>query len=296
MEFDLNTFYGYLVQGDLRAALAYAGQFPEAAERVAQYRSRFEQPQPADYPIGHDLNGILTLYQEYYREVFYLGIAPAQAAQTLSARLAACLGLPIGAPLDEIEEAHLVPAFRSQGLHFLGGRTGGFYGPYIWRDTREQTYEVTLPEGIQAYPVRFLRGFLSKSWLDYLSFGAVSTGGWTGGDGIICCIEECYDTESEAFRVSLLCHEAQHARDLAAYPGLDQETLEYRAKLVELICSQTRHLLPEFAAQAGTSNGHARAAQRITREFAGVSGPEAVRTSAQALFSQSSVDILHKKP
>ena len=41
-------------------------------------------------------------------------------------------------------------AFQSRGFHFLGGKTSGYYGSYIWRVTETKTYEVELPDVIQA--------------------------------------------------------------------------------------------------------------------------------------------------
>ncbi len=92
-----------------------------------------------------------------------------------------------------------------------------------------------LPEGTQDYAVKFLDGFIMKSWLDYISFGETGTGGWSNGDGLIHCVRAAWDLESEDFQVSLLKHEAQHAMDQVRYKDITNKELEYRAKLVELI-------------------------------------------------------------
>ena len=164
------------------------------------------------------------------------------------------------------------------------------------------SYDVELPDGIRTYPVKLLDGFLARSWIDYLSFGQIGPGGWTDGDGIINCIKSAWDLESEAFRVSLLKHEAQHARDLKVNSQMSSEDLEYRAKLVELIYSGERNLLTAFAQEADGSdrgNGHAMAAQRIVRAFAQVLGVEkldpaaigigTVQQTARMLFEKSRV-------
>ena len=126
-----------------------------------------------------------------------------------------------------------------------------------------------LPDGVQDYAVKLLDGFVMLSWLDYLSFGEVGTGGWSNGDGLIHCVKSGYDLDSEAFQVSLLKHEAQHAADHARFRGMSSEELEYRAKLVELICSSQRNLLDRFLLEADgarTGNGHGLAAERIDRK------------------------------
>lgn len=59
--------------------------------------------------------------------------------------------------------------------------------------------------------------------------------------------------------MSLLKHEAQHARNLAIHKDMSSEGLEYRAKLVELIYSKESNLLEQFAQEANSldkSNGH----------------------------------------
>lgn len=291
MKFEAGVFYGYLVNGNLRGALAYAEAHPDQESRVEKYHSLFAEDRV--FPLGteKELKVLFASYQRYYREVFWLGCDAGEAEERLRQRLINSLVLADQLTLDQLEEKHLVETFRRRGLHFMGGRTGGYRGPYIWRHTEEKTFAVELPEGTQEYVVRFHSGFLTKSWLDYLSFGEISPGGWTNGDGIISCIKDCYDEESQRFQVSLLKHEAQHARDLAAYPDMSQEELEYRAKLVELIYWEGGGLVEEFALQAGEGSGHALAARRIAQEFAEISREEDVHSRAWELFFRSSEEL-----
>lgn len=173
--------------------------------------------------------------------------------------------------LCDIEKSKIAEMFQKQSYHFLGGKTGGYWGPYIWETTESKTYDVELPDGQRPYLVKFLDGFISKSWLDYVSFGEIGTGGWTDGDGIIHCVKASYELEDENFTVSLLKHEAQHAMDLSKHPHMSSDDLEYRAKLVELIYSSKRNLLQQFIHEADNSkekNGHSLAANRVVEEFA----------------------------
>ena len=271
-DFSENTYYGYLVKGSLPEAIHYVKQFPEQAKRYQRFLEIFEKEQYMTYEADAWIHGILLIYQKYYRDVFYLCMDREDAAARLQARLAVFLGIhDAGLKLCDLEQNQLAEAFQRKGFHFLGGRTSGYYGPYIWQTTENRTYEVELPEGTQPYTVRLLDGFLSRSWLDYLSFGEIGTGGWTDDEGIINCVKSSYDFHSEAFTVSLLKHEAQHARDLAVCKEMPSEELEYRAKLVELIYSVERDLLAQFAREADHSdknNGHAAAACRILDGFA----------------------------
>lgn len=302
--FDRGVFYGAVAGGKLKSALAYAGRFPDQAELLRKYESLFREERYLAYDVERDLNEILLLYQKYYRDAFYLEVGREEAEARLQKRLADLFQRPSNTALDDLEE-RAAEAFRRRSFHFLGGRTGGYRGPYIWREEELRRYAVELPEGVQDYAVKLLDGFVSRSWAAYLSFGAAGTGGWSNGGGLIHCVREAYDLESEDFLVSLLKHEAQHASDLARYPGMSSGDLEYRAKLVELIYSNRRSLLDQFARQAdgaGADNGHALAAWRIVRGFArrlnrplGQPLPIGeVQAAARALFAESREEMERK--
>lgn len=301
--FDQNLCLAWLKKGRLRPAMEYLARFPEQAELYRQYISLYQQEQYLSYDVDSRLQDILLAYQKYYRDAFYLEQSPEEATEGLRARLAGLLG-DGAASLDELEEL-VAEAFRAGGFHFLGGRTGGCYGPYIWRTEELRRYEVELPEGVQEYAVKLLGGFVMESWLSYLTFGLSGTGGWSNGDGLIHCVKRHYDLESESFRVSLLKHEAQHASDQGRYPGMSSADLEYRAKLVELIYSEERQLLGRFLQEADAANpssGHGLAAERIVRGFArqqdgdGLAALpiETVRAAALELFRESSREMAEK--
>lgn len=270
--FDKSIFYGYLIKGDVTDAIQYLSQFSEQSKLYQKYVSVFEKEEYSVFEADNSLNEILMIYQKYYRDVFYLRMDAERAAEVMRSRFMHLLNIDNpDMQLSDIEESKIAEVFQKRSYHFLGGKTGGYWGPYIWKTTESKTYDVELPDGRQPYQVKFLDGFISKSWLDYVSFGEIGTGGWTDSDGIIYCVKASYDLEDESFTVSLLKHEAQHAMDLSRYPHMSSDDLEYRAKLVELIYSSKRNLLQQFIHEADTSkenNGHSQAANRITEEFA----------------------------
>ncbi|MCH5286771.1 MAG: hypothetical protein J1E43_05065 [Christensenellaceae bacterium] len=269
--FDKAIFHGCLIKGDVAGAMQYLAHFPEQAELYQRYVSVFEKEAYPALSADARLNAILTIYQKYYRDVFYLHRDAEQAAEAMKDRFRRLFGLDdADMQLGALEKGPVAGAFEEKGYHFLGGKTGGHWGPYIWKTIESKTFEVELPDGRQPYLVRFLDGFLSKGWYDAVSFGAISTGGWTDGDGVIQCVKSSYDLEAESFTVSLLKHEAQHVMDLSRYPHMSSEELEYRAKLVELIYSSKRNLLRQFIQEADDSeedNGHSLAADRIKKGF-----------------------------
>ncbi len=277
---DSEVYYGYILKGDLHGAISYIKEFPEKSNLYNHFINVFEHEQYINYDIDADLNNILVAYQQYYRDAFYLCIGKELAEDKLRDRLAVMLdATEKGLALCDLEQNQPVELFKNRGLHFMGGKTSGFYGPYIWHTTETVSYEVELPNGVQTYTVKLLDGFITRSWIDYLSFGEIGPGGWADGDGFINCVKTAYDFDSESFRVSLLKHEAQHASDLETNKGMSSEELEYRAKLVELIYSNERNLLTSFFQEADSSdvsNGHAVAAHRIMRGFAEILGVDNV--------------------
>ena len=117
-------------------------------------------------------------------------------------------------------------------------------------------------------------------------------------DGTIQCIESAYDFESEKFTVSLLKHEAQHAKDLKEYPDITPAELEYRAKLVELYYSSDWELLGKFLKMADAdkvNDSHAMASMRIKEEFSDgtYEDLEKIKERALELFKINTRELRH---
>ena len=274
----------FFLNGDIKGAIAYMREHEEYKDILPAYTAIFEDGEYRTFEVPDALNDILRQYQVYYRDVFYCGLPEAEAADKLRARLKALLHLPDAG--EELLTERLRSAFEAEGYHALFGKTQGYYGPYIWRDTVPTVYRVELPGGTAEYTVNILKGFVFRSWMDYLTFGRFGTGGWASPDGTINCIEQAYDFESERFLVSLLKHEAQHAVDMKRFPAITPAELEYRAKLVELHYSGDLGLLQKFVSEADESradDSHAAASARIRREFADTDPADLSAIRARAL-------------
>lgn len=259
----------FFMNGDIKGAIAYMRDHEEFRNILPSYLAIFEDQKYRTYEVPDALDNILRLYQIYYRDTFYCGLPETEAADKLLTGLRALMNMP------DADEAHLAEQLQSvfelEGYHALFGKTQGYYGPYIWRDTVPTVYRVELPDGTTEYTVNILKGFVFRSWMDYLTFGRYGTGGWASPDGTINCVEQAYDFESERFLVSLLKHEAQHTVDMKRFPEITPAELEYRAKLVELHYSSDLSLLQRFLSTADkskTNDAHAIAAARIKHEFA----------------------------
>ena len=259
----------FFLNGDMQGAIAYMRDHEEFKDILPAYVAVFERCEYRTFEIPDELNDILRLYQIYFRDIFYCGLPEAEAADKLLTQLKVLLDVPDAE--EELLTEQLQSVFEAKGYHALFGKTQGYYGPYVWKDTVPAVYSVELPDGTAEYRVNILRGFVFRSWMDYLTFGRFGTGGWASPDGTINCIEQAYDFESERFLVSLLKHEAQHTEDMKHFPGITSAELEYRAKLVELHYAGDPGLLQKFLSEADeskTSDGHAVASARLKLGFA----------------------------
>ena len=258
----------FFVNGDIKGAIAYMHDHEEFKDILHAYVAIFEDQKYRTYEIPDNLNDILRFYQIYFRDTFYCGLPESEAAGKLLTGLRALLNMP---DADEaLLTEQLQSLFEAESYHALFGKTQGYYGPYIWRDTVPTVYRVELPDGTAEYTVNILKGFVFRSWIDYLTFGRYGTGGWASPDGTINCVEQAYDFKSERFLVSLLKHEAQHTVDMKRFPEITPAELEYRAKLVELHYSSDLSLLQKFLSEANeskTNDAHAVASVRIKCEF-----------------------------
>ena len=259
----------FFMNGDIKGAIAYMRNHEEFKDILPAYVAIFENCEYRAYEISKKLNDVLRLYQIYFRDVFYCGISEAEAAGRLLTQLEVRLDLPDAE--ETVLAERLQSMFEAEGYHVLFGKTQGYYGPYVWRDTVPTVYRVDLPGETAEYTVNILKGFVFRSWMDYLTFGRYGTSGWASPDGTINCVAQAYDFESERFLVSLLKHEAQHTVDMKRFPGITPAELEYRAKLVELHYSGDLGLLQKFLSEADesrTGDSHAVASARIALEFA----------------------------
>ena len=273
----------FFMNGDVKGAIAYMREHEEFQDILPSYIAIFENREYRTYDVPDFLDQILLLYQVYYRAIFYCGLSEAEAADKLLTQLKVLLDVPDAE--EEILTEQLQSVFEAKGYHALFGKTQGYYGPYIWQDTVPTAYRVELPDGTAEYTVNILKGFVFRSWMDYLTFGMYGTGGWASPDGTINCIEQAYDFESERFLVSLLKHEAQHTVDMKQFPKITPTELEYRAKLVELHYAGDLGLLQKFLSEADeskTNDSHAVASAWLKREFADTDQTDLSRIQARA--------------
>ena len=113
----------------------------------------------------------------------------------------------------------------------------GFQDLIIWNKESSEKYEVPLLEDTITTTVRFIQNYVLNGYDDYATFGSAQVGGWAEKESAtLYCNKNEYDLASEHFRVSYLKHGSLHFIDLNEYPELSAADLEYRAKMIELMC------------------------------------------------------------
>lgn len=233
-----NIYYKYLKSANLHGAIDYLEK-NNKYKLVKKYKKLFENKEWLAISDNKLINDIGLFYQEYYRDIFWLQLSNIRCEKKLINKFIIYFKLSqsYNYSVQQIENI-IKKQVENQGYFYVGDYTSGYLGPYIWKSNKINKHLIKLPfEEIQVN-VNMMENFVMKSWLSFLSFDVISTGGWvTGYEKKIFCVKDTYDKyiDSPIFYVSLLKHEAQHICDRRNYKRMCSKDLEYRAKLVELI-------------------------------------------------------------
>lgn len=259
--YDKSIFKGLLIQGKLHEAVTYLERFEEKAADVKKYYERFNCRKFRNKTNNKVINNILDAYANYYVDYFWDEKTELEARKSLQDRLMKILNHKNVLDFSECEKL-IGELVEQQEYLFLGDTTGMWYGPYIWKSSEKVIYEVEIPSGIQKVTINMMDGFVSRSWLDFISFGLIGTGGWASENGELFCVRKSYKKElnKPSFNVSYLKHEAQHLSDYELFSAHEINDdmigikLEYRAKLAELIYYPNLKLFHSFMHEANNEN------------------------------------------
>lgn len=276
--YDEEIYRKYILQGKLREAVDYLKKFEDQAAVVKKYEEVFENGTYERASECEAVNKVCEIFAGYYKKIFWKGGKREQGIQYLYHEVCEYLGRPEEkySTCHEVEEAwqaleeDLAKEIEKEGYYYQGGMTQGYYGPYIWNKTERVYFDVELPNGIEKFPVDMMEGFASCSWARYISFGKVGTSGWAGPDGVLACVKEKYDLDSERFKVDFLKHEAQHVVDLRKDPTLPGIELEYRAKMIQVIYGTNMKSFSQFLLEGNNSdpmNTHVMASYRLISDL-----------------------------
>lgn len=238
---DMKKFYAKCLQGNVLEAIDYLKSCENKSEEIIELEKKFTKRFiNQDEVLKIDsvdpwIQEVVKCYYTYFLSVF-ANKNIEKCEKQLAVGLAKVLEISEDTELDEID-IKLECIFREKGYSYMNGRTIPYLGPYIWKTTKKEEFNVELPCGNQKLTVFFISDFLMLSWSYFATFGKRHTGGWATEEGIyyVNSSDKEIDTQTADFQVWFLKHEAQHLSDYAKYPNLQGADLEYRAKLVELI-------------------------------------------------------------
>ena len=247
--------------------------------RFAPGAARADTVEPG---LPAELAAVLRAYKAYWTASLMHRSDAAQAEEALRRELAAAgEGAAPEPTLPAQADAARALAGRL-GWHALGGVTPPLQEFMLWRQQTSGVQTVALPEGPVDVAVTRLDGFASLGWLAYATCDRHHTGGWATREGLM-VVAPAWDMASEAYRVSLLAHEAQHFADYRRFPQLAATDLEFRAKLVELMLARDTHrdLVEAFAAQASPqrTSAHAFASHQLVTRLRARLGGAALSTA-----------------
>lgn len=254
----LKSYYRFCLQGNLAAAL----KIDESSARVSSPKlkllikrvsSRFIDQTESLRPRYRDsfAKEVITEFRKYYSTALLFPKRREEAESNL--------------------ESKIWSIILERGHYSLWGRVTPYRSLLVWKRQDSRIFTVRLLSGQQRVKVVLLSGFVEQGWLHFATFGKHSVGGWAEKDSLYCIVKAYKNKfDGEAFRVSFLCHEAQHFYDNQNFPKLKQAELEYRAKLAELIAAKhTKRLISKFQSEANRDPKlpHSYASWRVLKDI-----------------------------
>ncbi|MGX1930389.1 hypothetical protein [Flagellimonas sp. 2504JD4-2] len=248
---DYAKIYAHCLDGDVKAALPLldvpvSGLSEKDLKFKTDFEERFKGTVDASKYLKDGKSKIHELhliFRDYWRQ--YLLDPNPKHERSLGMNTIGFLKTHFAEVRDKNITRDSLGYFLSQYIKGKGymttssvNKTGGLYDLLVWRSQRDTTYAFSLKKEKIQTKVVFMTDFVTLGWEEYATLGKYYPGGWTA-NGTIFCVEDAYDLESENFQISYLAHEGRHFLDNAAFPGLDNADLEYRAKLSELSLAKT---------------------------------------------------------
>jgi hypothetical protein len=246
---------------------------PKDAKLIQRFLSRFSSPYKQR--AMHDpLQTLIAIFELYWHNTFLANDNGRMPEKLLGQQIRSWMKqhLNVNMATNSLDKTstRLKLEIERLGYHCITGKILPLWELEIWANQTTVNYSVELPSGTQKVKTFFMKDFLSKGWMAYVTVGRNCPGGWAKEDGLYCNSQK-YNPDSEKFLVSFLAHEAQHYSDYRKFPNLGQIDLEYRAKLVEFCLAKrrSRHLFKLFAGQAAKNekSPHAFANHCVLRDL-----------------------------
>jgi len=238
--FDHYTFASICLRGDYHQVVAYLEGLDDGAERLAEYKAVFEGDKYLLNVDNAEVTKLLHAYEDYLKWVLSNESTPKERQRYVVDKLKPFFPRARFYAHISIEATYWILHVMLRGFFKRHGYTcsPGEVLPYfcisVWGKNIKKTECVELPEATINIEVIRMEGIVTRGWLDYLSKGITSTGGWVTRKGCA-YFEDQFEEGSDEYKYVLLAHEGQHWHDKRNYRGIKETDMEYRAKLVELI-------------------------------------------------------------
>lgn len=240
------------IGGDVKKSMSFMNTLDKskisALERsiVEKYKERFSSEYPRNRSESY-VNRIIDTFRRYWHKGLLSEFEQEEGFQWVFGELSP-LAKERGFEVSKFSEDEfermakfLMNELKKDGFYSIIGRVKPFLNIMVWKNEYEKDYSVELggsaPQNVK---VLFMDDFLELGWGAYATFDILYVGGWAKKDKLF-CVKPAYDLKSENFAVSYLGHEARHFADYKLFPKLDQLDLEYRAKLTEILLSESTY-------------------------------------------------------
>ncbi len=250
-EYEKNIFFGLISNGMLKEAIEYLSKFPQCERLYRKYKRVFENEKyysnkylnkkhTKDETKKEDIKELLEIYAKYYHQTFYKKIDESEEIlrKNLENYLLKKKKNVDNLSIDELEKI-LEETIDKEKYIFIPGKVNGYYGPYIFKIFSSKDYKIDLINENITLRIYFISDFLSKGWIDYLSFGKLKLNYMLGEENNIFISlaflkNNPQNIEKPKYK-STLYYLAEYITTIKRYKFIDVKDVEYRSKLVEII-------------------------------------------------------------
>lgn len=240
-EYEKNIFFGLISNGMLKEAIEYLSKFPQCKRLYRKYKRVFENDKYIiDKTKKDEIKELLEIYAKYYHQTFYKKISDSEEflRKNLENYLFKKNKNTTSLSIDELEKI-LEEMIDKDKYIFIPGKVNGYYGPYIFKIFSSKDFKVDLINENITLKLYFISDFLSKGWIDYLSFGKLKLNYMLGEENNVfislAFLKNNFQNIEKPKYKSILYYLAEYITTVKRYKFIDMKDVEYRSKLIEII-------------------------------------------------------------
>lgn len=251
-KFTKETFYGLIASGMLKEAINYLDNSikrnNETDKKLINLKKRYTRVFiNNNYYIANKnkneefINKLLLIYAQYYHMVFYYNDDHSESILLHNLKEFIKYEFDNNNDYSCIEECEkiLEDELIKKDFYFISGKVNGYYGPYIFRINNTINKYISLYKNDISLNISFISDFLSKGWIDYLTFGKLKLNYMLGETNKVFISNKFLRNKIENIDKpkcsSLLIYLGELISTCTKYKFISVKDVEYRSKLVEVI-------------------------------------------------------------